>query len=85
MALRLDRLLVYLRFAKTRSAANALIAAGVAMSITSVALGEHTRFVPSDVSLRALAPREMRTGFGFLREALNPAGDKLRRESTLQS
>ena len=35
-------------------AALQMIAAGVAMSITSVALGEHTRFVPSDVSLRAL-------------------------------
>ena len=28
---------------------------------------------------------DRRTGFGFLREALNPAGDKLRRESALQS
>lgn len=28
---------------------------------------------------------DRRTGFGFLREAINPAGDKLRRESALQS
>ncbi|MNC77322.1 hypothetical protein D3C75_1292480 [compost metagenome] len=26
---------------------------------------------------------DRRTGFGFLREAVNPAGDKLRRETTL--
>lgn len=35
-------------------AALQMIAAGVAMSITSAALGEHTGFRPGDVSLRAL-------------------------------